>query len=83
MYCIPIVYKGGEPDAYEASVQVMRWGEPLAEAGYSEGDLLRAMIAAVVKKFDPAEGLQIETWSDGKTASKQISRLIDRQLGNR
>jgi hypothetical protein len=49
----------------DVSIQVIRWGVPLTEAEYQEGDLLKTLAQAVMERFDPYEGLAIEMWSSG------------------
>src|SRR4051812_12599835 len=44
------------------SLQVINWGRPLEENGYEVGDILRVLAAWVFNRFDPADGLKVETW---------------------
>jgi hypothetical protein len=61
-YCLPHVYRGDKPGEIDVSVRICRWGMPLSESGYRVGDLLRVLMKAALDRFDPEDGLRVESW---------------------
>jgi len=56
MYCLPMVFRGDEPNEFFVMTQVINWGGPLEEAGYQicEGNVAGGEIRWVAFRGHPS-----------------------------